>query len=172
MRGSGPFRLGPFTVDAAGRLSPGGADCPTFRLRWRDRTVQVRMTPAEDTPDRPPALAPPALISPTLGTLALGTLAVQTVLGRVPSTAQPAGREGAALRRRAFAALLELPGTLPPRWRARLLPDHRVALEAALTLDLPASAAALVTALSVFLLDLAPYLDALEEAGMAKTCPG
>jgi hypothetical protein len=149
MSGDAPFRLGPFAVDEAGRLSPAeAADMPAFRLRWRDRAVYVRMAQAPDGSDS-------------------GVLALSTILGRVPSTAERAvGQEGAARRRRAFSVMLGLPGLLPDAWSVRLLPDHRVGLEAELRLEMPASAAALLGELSLFLLELAPYLDLLDETGM------
>jgi hypothetical protein len=145
-----PFRLGPFSVDEVGRLSPAEQDnIPAFRLRWRDRVVHVRMAHG---PDRS----------------APGSLALQTIIGRIPSTAQRrAVRHGTAMRQQAFTILRGLPGALPSRWRMQLLPDHRIGLEAELKLDMPASAAALVTELSLFLLELSPYLDLLDEACMA-----
>src|SRR5271156_6631356 len=96
MSGDAPFRLGPFAVDEAGRLSPAeAADMPAFRLRWRDRAVHVRMAQAPDGSDS-------------------GVLALRTILGRVPSTAERAvSREGAAWRRQAFSVMLGLPGLLP-----------------------------------------------------------
>ncbi|HEY2131373.1 MAG TPA: hypothetical protein VGH36_00105 [Acetobacteraceae bacterium] len=149
MSGDAPFRRGPFAVDEAMRLSPAeAADTPAFRLRWRDRAVHVRMAQAPDGSDS-------------------GVLALRTIVGRVPSTAERAvGREGAARRRRAFSVMLGWPGLLPRTWCVRLLSDHRVGLEAELRLELPASAATLLGALSLFLLELAPYLDLLDETGM------
>jgi hypothetical protein len=149
------FRLGPFSVDEVGRLSPAGEDnIPAFRLRWRDRVVHVRMAHG---PDRS---------SP-------GSLALQTIMGRIPSTAQRrAARHGTAMRQQAFTMLRGLPAALPSRWRMRLLPDHRIGLEAELKLDMPTSAAALVTELSLFLLELSPYLDLLDEACMAAPASG
>jgi hypothetical protein len=150
------FRLGPFSVDEVGRLSPAGQDdIPAFRLRWRDRVVYVRMAhgPADGS--------------------APGSLALQTIMGRVPSTAQRrAARHGTAMRQQAFTMLRGLPAALPSRWRMRLLADHRIGLEAELKLDMPTSAAALVTELSLFLLELSPYLDLLDEAGMAAPASG
>ncbi len=147
MTGQGRFRLGPFAVDGAGRLSPGGpGEMPAFRLRWRGRLVQLHMAEG--------------------ATATGGVLAVETVLGRVPSTAK-APRDGAAGDRpHAFAVLRGLPAALPAQWRLRLLADHRIGLAADLPLDLPTGAVALVAALAQFLLDLAPYLDVLDEAGM------
>ncbi len=80
---------------------------------------------------------------------------------RVPSTAEArAGRPGA------FEAIASLPGSLPPGWKARLLPDHRVVLEASAPLSEPPTATELVAAMVRFALDLDPYLDRLDSAGM------
>lgn len=147
MTGQGRFRLGNFAVDASGRLSPGEpGGKPAFRLRWRGRLVQLRM--AEGATD------------------ASGSLAVQTVLGRVPSTAQCPGGLADETRRRAFTVLRQLPALLPESWRMRLLADHRIGLEAYLPIALPAGAATLIAELAQFLLMIAPYLDVLDEAGM------
>lgn len=81
---------------------------------------------------------------------------------RIPSTAdRPADRP------RAFAAVAGLAGHLPQGWRARLLPDHRIRIEAEAPLDTPSNATALVTALVRFALSLDPYLDVLEAEGAA-----
>lgn len=80
---------------------------------------------------------------------------------RIPSTADPG-----ADRRRAFAALAQLPASLPPGWRARLLPDHRIRVEAMSRLGAPANPIALVSAMVRFALDLDPWLDRLEAEGM------
>jgi hypothetical protein len=82
--------------------------------------------------------------------------------GRIPSTADPG-----ADRRRAFAALADLPGALPPGLHARLLPDHRIRVEAIAPVDAPANAIALVSAMVRFALQIDPWLDRLEADGMA-----
>lgn len=79
---------------------------------------------------------------------------------RIPSTAEPR-----ADRPRAFAALAGLAARLPPGWRARLTPDHRIRLEARAPLPGTANATALVTALVQFALALDPHLDTLEAEG-------
>jgi hypothetical protein len=81
---------------------------------------------------------------------------------RIPSTADPG-----ADRRRAFATVATLPGCLPQGWRARLLPDHRIRLEATDPLPAPATPVALVAAMVRFALALDPCLDRLEADGMA-----
>ena len=137
-----PFRLGPFRVDADGRLSPGAPELfPSFRVAWRGQGVQARLT----------AAGPQG-----------GILALRAILGRVPSTGRPEGA-GAVPRQAAFAAVRTLPGTLPPGWKVALLPDHRILAEAQKHLLLPTSAEDLVTELTLFLLRLAPYLDLLAE---------
>lgn len=55
--------------------------------------------------------------------------------GRIPSTA-----EAGADRPLAFEALAALPGSLPPGWQARLLPDHRIMLESSAPLPEPPTA--------------------------------
>lgn len=137
-----PFTLGPFTVDADGRLAPGTPDrFPAFRVAWRGHVVQACLTTAGP---------------------AGGTLALQAMLGRVPSTGR-AGGAGTPPREAAFAALRALPGTLPPGWTLGLLPDHRIVAEARIQIGLPASAEDLVAELTLFLLRLAPYFDLLAE---------
>jgi hypothetical protein len=60
-----------------------------------------------------------------------------------------------------------LPRALPGSWRLSLLPDHRVQLEAGSQVTLPITATDLLVELTRFALDLAPYLDLLDEAGIA-----
>ena len=97
-----------------------------------------------------------------------------TLAGRIPSTA-----EAGADRPSAFEAFAALPGSLPPGWRARLLPDHRLRLEASAPLPEPPTVTELVAAMVRFALALDPYLDRLETAcgtgassGTEKTWPG
>jgi hypothetical protein len=82
--------------------------------------------------------------------------------GRIPSTADPG-----ADRRRAFAALADLPGHLPPGLRARLTPDHRIRVEALAPVAPPANAIALIAALVRFALEIDPWLDRFEADGLA-----
>jgi hypothetical protein len=141
------FRLGPFTVDCEGRLSPCEAEkIPAFLFRWRDRIARARL----------------AQTSPTDGRLAL-----QSTLGRVPSTA---GVLDETLRPRSLTALHWLPRSVPAGWRVLLLPDHRVWLETETRIALPITAAALIMEITLFLLALGPYLDLLGEEGL--TVPG
>ena len=138
-----PFNLGPFAVDAMGRLSPrGSAALPGFLFRWRGRVIRAKFAPDDPGP---------------------GRLLLGATLGRVPSTAHPSE---SGLRPRGFQLLRLLPRALPGRWKMVLTPDHRVRLEAEAD-PLPLTVTELVTELTRFLLELAPYLDVLDEAGIA-----
>jgi hypothetical protein len=145
-----PFRLGPFIVDDLGRLSPGAPDMfPSFSVCWRDRLLHIRLAHA-----------------PEPGT-ARGKLGVQMVLGRVPSTAGPNAASAAGQREDAFAILRALPPALPAGWEISLLADHRVRLALETDLEMPTKASALVTAVTLLLLELTPYLDVLDAGGIA-----
>jgi hypothetical protein len=158
------FPLGPFIVTEAGELSPASQDTvPAFSVRWRERSVHIRMNHVGQRPD------------------VSGALDLSVVLGRVPSTSGGDAVARQESRIRAFAAVRALKAALPDKWRLALLPDHRVALEAAAEIDLPATVAELVTEVTMFLLALDPYLDLVEEAGviapgppagMSNICPG
>jgi len=134
------YNLGPFVVDAEGRITPrSGAAMPNVMFHWRGRTMKARMV-GHDTD---------------------GSLFIATILGRVPSSADP---ECVALRPLSLAILRGLPETLPARWQIQLLADHQARLEAEIAMPWPATAVALMTELTRFLLALAPYLDLLDEA--------
>lgn len=138
-----PFILGPFTVDARGRLAPHGADAlPGFFFRWRGRVIRAKFV-QDDAGE--------------------GRLSLNATLGRVPSSA---GTGDPRLRPSSFQLLHLLPRVVPGRWRVILLPDHRVRLEADADV-LPITATELLIELTRFLLELAPYLDVLDEAGIA-----
>jgi hypothetical protein len=143
-----PFSLGPFVIDDAGRLSPDLGAVPSFRLAWRGRAVQIAMRHAEEG--------------------ARDVLRVTMALARIPSTA-PTGDMTA--RENAFALLRRLPAAMPDRWTVALSADHRIMLHAEAPIELPASAASLVTELTLFLLAVDPYLTALEEAGLGFAVP-
>ncbi len=147
-----PFKLGPFTVDTNGGLTPSTADrFPSFRVAWRGHVVQARLT----------AAGPEG-----------GTLALQAMLGRVPSTGR-AEAPGTLPRQAVFAAVRALPAMLPDGWRIGLRPDHCVVTEAEFNLSLPTNVGNLVTELTMFLLRLDPYFDLLAEvAGEAHAAPG
>jgi hypothetical protein len=91
-----------------------------------------------------------------------GRVSLTAGAGVVPYTA-----ERAADRPGAFAAIGDMPADLPAGWRLRVLPDHRLRLEAEADLPAPTTAIALVGALVGFALALDPYLDRLESAGVA-----
>ncbi|WP_439596204.1 hypothetical protein [Falsiroseomonas sp.] len=96
-----------------------------------------------------------------------GQINLAAQAGWVPYTAErPEARSGA------FAALEEMPGELPQGWRLRLMPDHKVRLEAAVDLHGAITATTLVSAMVGFALALDPYLDRLESAGMASGAEG
>ena len=138
-----PFRLGPFTVDSEGRLTPfAPVDAPAFLFRWRDRVTRARLMQDD---------------------AAGGRLVLQTTLGRVASTA---GTPDETLRPRSFALLHWLSQAVPPGWQVRLLAEHRVRLETGTIVSLPITAAALLGEVTAFLLALAPYLDLLDEVGL------
>jgi len=137
-----PFRLGPFIVDADGRLTPTTPEqFPAFHIAWRGLVVAARL--ASTGPQG-------------------ASLALQAVLGRVPSTGRPEAVDTLP-RQTAFAALRALPPTLPPGLSVELLADHRILTRGQTQLPLPTSAENLLTELTLFLLRLAPYLDLLAE---------
>lgn len=149
-----PFMLGPFSVDAEGRVAPRDPEAlPAFVFRWRGRLVRARLR--QSVPEH-------------------GRLVLRTLLGRVPSSADATG---SAPREPSFAALHVMRRNVPPSWQLVLLPDHRVLLEVGSEIALPITGTGLLAELTRFLLALAPYLDLLEsvgmgglaEVGMAKT---
>jgi len=155
-----PFVLGPFTVDARGRLRPtDDGPLPAFSLCWRGCTVEVALRQGDAAAD-------------------VAVMALRAGAGRVPSTATG----GSIGRAAVFAALAGMPGLLPPGWRVLLLPDHRLELTAEAGLAMPATVAELLCAVTGFLLAAAPYLDLFGEAGVetagredggrVNTCPG
>ena len=140
-----PFKLGPFTVDATGRLAPLESGIPpVFLYRWHGRQMRARL--AERA-------------SPADG-LALLT---EVGLGRVPSTA---GTFDDTARARSFALVRWLAHVAPAGWRLRMAPDHRIWLEAETPIGMPITAAALLTWITCFALELGPYLDLLDETGV------
>ena len=144
-----PFKLGPFSVDSEGRLSPGVPDrLPDFLFRWRERVIRARLATAE---------------------AGHGRLLLQATLARVPSSAStPDG----TLRPRTFALLRWMEKSVPADWHVRLLADHRVWLETERRIAMPITAAALITEITCFVLDLGPHLDLLEEEGLSVPVSG
>jgi hypothetical protein len=144
-----PFKLGPFSVDCAGRLSPGEPDrLPDFLFRWRDRCLRARLADAE---------------------VGHGKLILQATVARVPSSASTPDE---TLRPRTFALLHWMEKSVPADWRVRLLADHRVWLETDRRIAMPITAAALITEVTLFLLELGPHLDLLEEVGLSMPAAG
>ena len=70
-----------------------------------------------------------------------GPMTMQTVVGRVPSTADT---EDETLRPRSFVLLHWLSRAVPEDWQMSLSPDHRVSLTTEVPVELPITAAALV----------------------------
>jgi hypothetical protein len=136
--------LGPFRVDAAGALEATQSDgAPGFSCRWRGQALYAKLLPDDHLDWR---------------------LLLQAPLGRVPSTAHTLDT---ARRSSGFTLLRGLPAMLPEGWSIGLAAGHRVLLEAKLRTPLPITATALIAEITLFLLALAPYLDVLEEAGLA-----
>jgi hypothetical protein len=136
-----PFILGPFSVDAEGRLSPARQSVsPGFSVRWRGRVVHARLEQCVGHD---------------------GCLHIRSSLGRIPSTASdPVTPVGC------FTMLRSLLSALPPAWSARLLPDHQPQLEVETIVALPITVTNLVTELTLFLIALSPYLDLMDRAGV------
>ncbi len=142
-----PFVLGPFSVDAEGRLSLTRQDVsPGFSVRWRGRVVQARLM-QNDSGD--------------------GHLCLQSSLGRIPSTASDPATRVACL-----STLRDMRGALPEAWSVRLLPDHQPRLEVKTMVALPITVTNLVAELASFLLVLSPYLDLMDEAGVTLVPDG
>ena len=55
---------------------------------------------------------------------------------------------------------------VPQPWRVALLADHRVWLETDTPIDLPITAVGLISEITRFALDLAPYLELMDEIGL------
>jgi len=97
---------------------------------------------------------------PCQAALAPHAMRLAAIAARIPSTADPAADRPATLE-----ALADLPLAMPEGWRLRLLPDHRVSVEADEPFEGPPTAVAVVSRLVRFALALDPYLDRLEAAG-------
>jgi hypothetical protein len=143
MRFDPPFKLGPFWVDSRGRLSPcEPANAPAFLYRLHNRVVRARLDQADD---------------------ATGRLGLHVTLARVRSTASAPDD---MLRPRSFALVRWLERTMPPSWHVGLTADHRLWMETDTTIGLPITACVLITEITRFALDLAPYLDLMDEIGL------
>ncbi len=151
-----PFPLGPFSVDATGRLYPTTEGrFPAFHVRWRGHGVDVAMERMQD---------------------ASGLLALVIRAGRIGSSADDAADISQPRRQRAFTLLHQLRPLLPADWRLELAADHCVRLLIHHAIAMPARAHDLLTLVTHSLLAAAPYLDVLAEDGVLpgseKTCPG
>ena len=143
-----PFKLGPFSVDAEGRLTPlNPAAGSTFHFRWYGRPIRVRFDRA---------------------TSEEGRLALQAELARVQSTACSSAESA---RPRCFGILHWLERVVPPTWRVALLADHRIWLETETSIGVPITATGLLTELTCFALELAPYLELMDEVGLTVSNP-
>jgi hypothetical protein len=132
-----PLKLGPFLVDAGGRLGFHNPDQPpAFSFLWRSRCVSVR--------------------------LRADSMMFSVPVGRLPSTSAGGGKREAAM-----ALLRALAHNLPAGWRLRLLPDHRIQVDTEHRMDLPTTIAALLTPVVGLLLRAAPLLDLMDENGLA-----
>jgi hypothetical protein len=89
-------------------------------------------------------------------------MSLSVPVGRLPSTSAGGGRREAAM-----GLLRALGRNLPPGWRVRLLPDHRVQIDSDQHMDLPTTASALITPVVRLLLRTAPLLDLIDECGLA-----
>lgn len=138
-----PFKLGPFSVDAEGRLSPcEPAATPAFVFRWHNRVVRAQLDQADAE---------------------TGRLKLRVTLARVRSSASAPDE---TVRPRSFALVRWFERLAPPAWRVVLLADHRVWLETDLRIDLPITAVGLVTEITRFAAELAPYLELMDESGL------
>jgi hypothetical protein len=141
--------LGPFIIDSRGMLTPGSPDrFPAFTVQWRRilvraRLVQAAQENAADLPDR---------------------LEFSARLGRVPSSARTT--ENANQRTAALQVLRRMHELLPPGWRLLLRADHSVEVAAHVPILMPVSAVSLITEVTMFLLNLEPYFNVLEEGGV------
>jgi hypothetical protein len=136
-----PFILGPFSVDAEGRVSPARQGIsPGFSVRWHGRIVHARLEHSAGHD---------------------GCLHIRSSLRRIPSTASDP-----AIRVACLSMLRSLLGALPPTWTARILPDHQPELEVETTVTLPIKVTNLVAELTIFLIILSPYLDLMDRAGV------
>ena len=131
-----PIPIGPFLMDEGGQLSllmPEPA--PVFTFRWQSTHFTVRLSE--------------------------GSLVLRAGAGRIPSTADGAGKRAEALT--LLRALIPI---VPNTIQLRLLPDYRLQLEAEMALAWPATAAALIAPIVAMLFRIAPVLDLLEEEGL------
>jgi hypothetical protein len=129
------FRLGPFKVDAAGRLFPGSEGMrPGFGFRWRGRPVEVRLDER--------------------------SIDLRTSVGLLPSTADSPVCQ---LRAEALAVVRWISRQLMGGWRVRVRPDYSVHLETEISLAEPATAAVLIAEITQLILAVDPLLLLFDE---------
>lgn len=130
-----PLRIGPFHVGLDGQLIPAGTHAPV-RFSVRWRGRRIQ---AELGPSR--------------------RLRLSVLAARVPYSAEDAARRAGVL-----SAFLALRAAAAPALSAMLTAAHELRLEQ--TTDLEATTASrLVTAVTLFVLLIDPYLDLVEERG-------
>lgn len=138
-----PFRLGPFWVDGEGRLTLADpAARASFHFRLHGRLIHAWFDQADP---------------------GSGRLTLQVVLARVRSTACAPDQ---MLRPRTFALLHQLAHIVPADWGMALLVDHRVRLETQAMIGWPITATGLVSELTRFAVQLAPYLELMDRVGL------
>ncbi|MCQ8278741.1 hypothetical protein NFI95_09780 [Acetobacteraceae bacterium KSS8] len=142
--------MGAFLVDELGRLGLEHDRVGGFAFRWRGRPMTLEIVPETLSHQLPAALAGEC------------RLRLSARIGRIPSTALAPER-----RPDAFALLRFLPTQLPEGWTLSLLADHGLRVAAEYHLALPAVVGELLVPATRFSLELAPYLDVLEEYGVA-----
>lgn len=143
--------FGPFALARNGRFAPADPGAPpAFTIVWRKRLVTVEIGDRLASPGEP------------------GTLVLEVALGQVPSTGV---REMAdarlMLRAKLLSAMRVIPAFLPDGWSLRLMPDHTVLLRASRAIEFPVSISELLSEVALFVLALDPYLDVVEEEGLA-----
>jgi hypothetical protein len=130
------FSLGSFTVDEGGRLE---LQAPEMQSRL-DFSWRGRPVAAQVHQDH---------------------LRLTMLMGRIPSSAVASAR-----RPKAFALMNALPRLLPRGWSPALLADHQLRLAAEMPFSQPGTVTDLLVPMVRFLLELAPFLDLMEEEGI------
>lgn len=133
-----PYRLGPFIVDASGGITPPIDRAANFAVKWRGCVVRAELH----------------------GDSERVGLTMRAVLGRVPSTAS-----GGAEPREATLAVTEALKGGSKGIMAGLSPDHRVLLRTDRVIEQPVTARRLVSEVTRFVLEAAPYRDLVDASG-------
>ena len=144
------LKLGPFKVDHLGLLSPASPESfPRFHVRWRGRVLSTEMHKSN------------------LESSQSGELDLTIRPGRLPSSIDT----NVTQREAAIALAQFLPKLMPTHWNWHLRADHSILLKANMQITLPVSAVGLVSELSLFLLELDPFLTELDSKGMTPNSP-